>query len=393
LRSWDYFEEKKMKQIALDKLYLTPKLLMTALVILTLSIFSIIATAAEADSADAGGKSLGERFNHMATGFPLTGLHASAECGSCHVGGLFKGTARNCSGCHTKGQRVVATAMSSKHLVTTDPCETCHTNTVTFYGARYNHGKAVPGQCATCHNGFSATGRAASHKSGNKLSKSCDSCHRTFAWLPASWNHFGNTAKCVTCHVTGGEGAAFTKIVNGTYQEQFAHGAANNAIDCESCHRNYSTWYGATYDHAGAGTVCSSCHNSVRATGTAQKSGHVATNGAECSQCHTSTATWLGALGAAPSNHSLLNTASGCLVCHPGGASSHATGSTLHAYTNAPGCYSCHGSNRAVVFSSASTASWPSYHESSKNGSATDCSASGCHRPLGSKGSLYTSWH
>ncbi len=384
-----------MKQIALDKLYLKPKLLITALVILTLSIFSMIATAAGADTADTGSKTLGERFNHMATGYPLTGQHAAAECGSCHVAGIFKGTARNCSGCHTKGQRVVATAMSSKHLVTTDPCEVCHTNTVTFYGARYNHGKAVPGQCTTCHNGFNATGRAASHTSGSKLTKSCDNCHRTFAWLPASWNHFGNTAKCVTCHVTGGEGAAFVKnAIGGTSPEAFAHNSQNAALDCESCHHSYSSWYGAIYDHAAAGAACATCHNSSRATGTAQKSGHVSITGtAQCSDCHSSTVTWLGALGAAPANHSLLNTASGCAVCHPNGSTSHVTGSTLHAYTNAPGCYSCHGRNRTVVFSTASTASWPNYHESSKNAAATDCSASGCHRPAGSKGSLYTNWN
>lgn len=370
-----------MKQIALDKLYLTPKLLMTALVILTLSIFSIIATAAETDSADAGGKSLGERFNHMATGFPLTGLHATAECGSCHVSGIFKGTAKNCSGCHTKGQRVVATAMSSKHLVTTDPCETCHTNTVTFYGARYNHGKAVPGQCATCHNGFNATGRAVSHTSGSKLTKSCDSCHRTFAWLPASWNHFGNTAKCVTCHVTGGEGSAFVRTpLAGTSKEGFAH-RYTAAADCESCHSNYFSWAGAIYDHAAAGTACSSCHNGTTATGTAQSPhGNLAALGAtECSECHTTTRTWLGALGAKPTNHIPYNAGTACTACHIG--STVTTGASLHANVTSYTCNNCHQKGAQIC-----TGTCLGNIQTSSHKGSTTCNSGGCH-------SSYTTWN
>lgn len=371
-----------MKQIALDKLYLTPKLLMTALVILTLSIFSMIATAAGTDTTDAGGKTLAERFNHMTTGFPLTGQHAIAECGSCHVGGIFKGTARNCSGCHTKGQRVVATSMSSKHLVTTEPCEVCHNNTVTFYGARYNHGKAVAGQCATCHNGVTATARAASHRSGSKLTKSCDSCHRTFAWLPASWNHFGNTASCVTCHVTGGEGAAFVKnAISGTTPEAFAHGAQNNVIACESCHRSYFSWYGAIYDHAGAGTVCSSCHNDSRATGTLKSPhGTLAALGAtDCSDCHTTTTTWAGALGAKPTNHIPYNTGTLCSACHTGGTVK--TGATLHAYVTTYTCNNCHQKGAQIC-----TGTCLGNIQTSSHKGSTTCNSGGCH-------SSYTTWN
>lgn len=368
-----------MKQIALDKLYLTPKLLMTALVILTLSVFSMIASAAGTDAIDAGGKTLTERFNHMATGFPLTGMHATAECGSCHVGGLFKGTARNCSGCHSKGQRVVATAMSSKHLVTTEPCEVCHNNTVTFYGARYNHGKAIAGQCTSCHNGFIASGKASTHTTGSKATKSCDNCHRTYAWSPASWNHFGSSSSCVTCHVVGGEGAAFVKTaIGGTTPEAFSHNSQNSAIGCESCHRSYSSWSGAAYNHAGAGTACATCHNSSRATGTAQKSGHVSIAGsAQCSDCHTSTSTWLGALGAMPSNHipsSLWVGSPQCSTCHVG--STVKTGSALHAYLSSS-CNSCHYKGGAVYLGN--------IKQSSHKGN-TNCGNSGCH-------SSFTTWN
>lgn len=374
------------------KTLLMPKLFLSALVMLSLSVFSTVTIAAQPDAAQSGARD----FNHMSTGFPLVGLHATAECGSCHVGGVFKGTPRNCSGCHAKGKRVVATAMSSKHLITTEACDVCHTNAVTFYGARYNHGKAVAGQCSSCHNGLIATGRAASHSTGNKATKSCDSCHRTTAWLPSSWNHYSVTAKCVTCHAAGKEGSTYVRtVVAGTSPEAFAH-RYTSISDCESCHTKYTTWSGAIYDHTGAGasTACSSCHNGTNATGIAQKSGHVAIGTSECSECHTGgTRTWSGALGAAPSNHSALNTASGCKVCHVGASTTHVTGATLHGYISVA-CYTCHGSSRTSVFTSIGrTYPWPSYHESGKNPSAADCSASGCHRPAGTKGTSYTNWN
>ncbi|MDP1633993.1 MAG: hypothetical protein Q8L69_04845, partial [Gallionellaceae bacterium] len=83
--------------------------------------------------------------------------------------------------------------------------------------------------------------------------------------------------------------------------------------------------------------------------------------------------------------------APGCGTCHTG-PTTVLQGSALHAYLGGIACYTCHGSNTAYSGQGQKTASWPNYHEKSKNGSAGDCSASGCHRPLGSKGNLYTKW-
>ena len=179
--------------------------------------------------SNAGRTSSGElsaqNFNHMTTGYPLTGAHNIAECGSCHLGGVFKGTPRNCAGCHAKGKRIVATAMSSKHIITNEPCDVCHTNTVTFLGARFNHGKVELNSCKTCHNGVISTGRPATHNKGVKLSGSCGSCHRTNAWLPATtMNHSGVVpGSCSTCHndVKPVSHASFTA----------------STIACDSCHR------------------------------------------------------------------------------------------------------------------------------------------------------------
>lgn len=373
-----------MKSNSSYKTFLMPRFLLSAMVMLSLSVFSALASAAQPDAAQSGGRD----FNHMSTGFPLVGLHASAECGSCHVGGVFKGTPRNCSGCHAKGKRVVATAMSSKHLITTEACDVCHTNAVTFYGARYNHGKAVAGQCTSCHNGLIATGRVASHSTGNKATKSCDSCHRTTAWLPSSWNHYSVTAKCVTCHVAGGEGSTYVRtMVAGTSAVAFAH-RYTSISDCESCHTKYTTWSGALYDHAGAGasTSCSSCHNGTNATGIAQKSGHVAIGSSECGECHTSKTTWLGALGGKPSNHIDYNASATCSSCHVG--STTISGASLHGYVNSLACTACHltGATKSLGVSGKKSVG----HEGM--GAADDCSKSGCHKPLGNKGTAYTNW-
>ncbi|MBU0687995.1 MAG: hypothetical protein KJ850_10650 [Gammaproteobacteria bacterium] len=377
--------------------------------------------------ADAA-QQIGRDFNHMTTGFTLTGGHAAAACETCHVGGVFKGTPRNCDGCHAVGQRVVATPKNDKHIVTDAPCESCHFNTATWLGARYNHGSAVPGQCRSCHNGRQASAKAPSHSTGSKATKSCDSCHRTFAWFPASWNHVGVApGSCVTCHdgaTAIGKSASHTTVAKATYAcdechsfvgwtparykhntaaacsschnttvavgKPVSHGAATikGQNECSDCHTNVA-WLPGTYKHTSA-AACSSCHDGVKAVG--KSSGHIATT-AECNQCHTTTTTWLGALGAKPAKHiPYANASEPCTSCHIG--TSVKRGTALHVpYLAGIACYTCHGSNTAYSGQGQKTERWPNFHESSKNPSATDCSSSNCHKPgSNGKGALYSVW-
>lgn len=323
---------------------------------------------------------IGRDFNHMTTGFPLSGGHAAAACESCHTGGVFKGTPRACDGCHAVGRRVVATPKNDRHIVTDAPCESCHFNTATWLGVRYNHGSAIAGQCTNCHNGRQAQGKAASHTTGNKATKSCDNCHRTFAWLPSSWNHSGAAGVCSSCHVSSPD-------VSAANRKPASHtpAALKGQLECDSCH-NYFGWSPNSYKHTSA-AACSSCHNGTLAVG--KNSGHVATTD-ECNQCHTGTTSWSGALGAKPAKHIPYNASVSCSSCHTGG--SVVSGATLHTYVTTYACYTCHGSNTAYSGQGQETDRWPNFHESSKNPSATDCSASGCHRPAGSKGSTYINW-
>ncbi len=321
----------------------------------------------------------GRDFNHMSTGFPLSGGHATAACETCHIGGVFKGLPRNCDGCHALGKAIVATPKSSAHIVTDAPCETCHFNTATFYGARFNHANAQTGKCDICHNGRLSITKPSSHSNGKKLTEACDSCHRSSAWLPASWNHNGvGPGTCTTCHIPGGQSeiskpashaAPLIKGINecddchyftGWSPARFKHNkpavcsschngsaatgkpashtaaAIKGQKPCEDCHVT-SGWSPARYNH-NTTAVCSSCHNGTLAIG--KSSGHVVTT-IECNQCHLSTTTFLGALGAMPSNHIPFNPGANCSNCHTGLAKVNVT--VLHANSVASRtCATCH---------------------------------------------------
>lgn len=383
------------------------------------SLLAVVLTVASLHAAAAETRLGGRDFNHMATGFPLLGGHATAPCETCHVGGMFKGTPRNCDGCHAVGKRVLATPKSNAHIVTDAPCETCHFNTSTWFGARYNHGTAIPGQCRTCHNGRQAVNKPASHNSGNKATASCDSCHRSSAWLPSSWNHVGVApGTCATCHngITAiGKTGSHTTIAKATYACDACHSFIGwlparykhtSAAACTSCHdgataigkpaghtttakatfacsdcHNTTAWLPARYTHNTA-APCSSCHDGATAIG--KPAGHPATAD-ECNQCHTSTIAWLPALGAKPSNHIPYNGGVACSSCHVGGGV--VTGPTLHTYVSTYACTTCHLKSASYLGSMDKK----SYgHE---NWSTGDCSQSGCHRPAGNRGTSYINWN
>jgi hypothetical protein len=291
---------------------------------------------------------IGRDFDHMTTGFPLLGGHATTPCETCHVAGVFKGTAKACDGCHALGRRVVATPKNVNHVVTDAPCDTCHFNNYTFLGATYNHGTVQPGQCTMCHNGNITTGRpASSHSAGLKLTGSCDNCHRTYAFLPATWNHVGvlpGTCANAGCHVQGS---------NQYYREKHVYSyGLMRTNNCDDCH-NFVTW---TPRHIAQTKLCSGCHNDVDAKGPLSFTGHMTIPaGVDCQACHASTTTastsWVGG----GYNHAAAGVILGAGTCSTG-SGCHGTGSTnrftaaSHIYSpktytlmmTTPGCDSCH---------------------------------------------------
>ncbi len=287
----------------------------------------------------------GRNFNHDSTGFQLNGGHATAACETCHIGGTFRGTPRACDGCHTLGKRIVATPKSTSHLVTDAPCETCHFTTSTFLGARFNHGTVKPGTCVSCHNKLTTAGRPASHSTGSKATASCDNCHRTYAWLPASWNHQGvlpGTCDNAGCHVQGS---------NQYYRSTATHTLTlMRANKCDDCH-NFLSW---TPTHIAPTKLCSGCHNDIDAKGIlAFKPGpHVPVPATtNCTDCHASTTTasssWIGG----KYNHQAAGVTPGSCSnagCHIAGANRFTAQSHKYSPQNftlmmtTPACDSCH---------------------------------------------------
>jgi hypothetical protein len=212
-------------------------------------------------------------FDHIRTGFPLTGAHAQVDCQSCHLGGVFQGTPRQCALCHFQGSRRATTFKPANHVQTTQPCELCHTSTVTWSGARFMHTNVVPGGCMQCHNGGMATGKPPGHV---QTTASCDTCHRTTAWIPATFNHANVVpGSCAQCH-------------NGTTATGKPAGHVQTTDPCDRCH-NTSTWAGATFSHAGVtpGT-CNTCHTSGSGGATVKPNSHIPTSNS-CDACHNTT--------------------------------------------------------------------------------------------------------
>jgi hypothetical protein len=266
---------------------------LAALAGLMLTLLMVAAPAAAAERSSTN-------FNHLGTGFPLTGAHAQADCQTCHARGVFKGTARQCQVCHAQGSRLASTAKPNNHVQTTQPCDQCHTNTVTWSGARFRHIGMVPGNCASCHNGSTATGKPGNHV---QTTASCDTCHRTTAWIPATFSHTNvSPGSCATCH-------------NGSTATGKPGNHVQTTASCDACHRT-TAWIPATFSHANVTPgSCLTCHNGSTATG---KPGTHFVTTRSCDACHTTTSwTTVRYTHTSPS-FSTHNSGVTCRGCHAG---------------------------------------------------------------------------
>ena len=218
-----------------------------------------------------------EDFDHLRTGFPLTGAHSRVGCETCHVRGVFKGTPTQCRTCHSPGRGIAITFKPANHIPTRVECDQCHLSNL-WTVVRFDHSmlgfSGTPQLCRSCHNGFMAEGKPINHILTNAQ---CDGCHSTRGWVPATFSHaLAAPGSCATCH----NGVAAT-------------GKPANHIPtiapCDACHRT-NAWIPATFDHANVppGT-CATCHNGVAATGKPRN--HIPTN-QSCDVCH-STQAWV----------------------------------------------------------------------------------------------------
>lgn len=353
---------------------------------------------------------------------PASHVVTSAQCDTCHTSRTSWATAAHthtaadagrCSTCHTPGGGGLA--KPTNHIPTALQCDTCHNNFVAFRPAVMNH-TGTTGQCSTCHNGsYTFAGALRQDPAHIPDTRQCDACHTNFtAFKPAAMNHTGLAGTCLGCH-------------SGAYVSKNAQNFTSPphipiSAQCDACHTSTVNWTQRTMNHTGLNGQCSNCHNGAYLSENAQQkppAPHVPTS-AQCDSCHTSTTLWT------PVKHITTGIAGQCQVCH--------TGPPAGVYTLAVGKPVNHipyetqllaGASLSCDACHTSTAAWTSekmnHNNSLGNGSGfckgchlsgltylgsmqkkslthqkssgvTDCSQSGCHRPLGNQGSTYRSW-
>lgn len=294
---------------------------------------------------DQSGQSLGvvkiNRATHIATYLPCENCHFNT---STFLSARMdhSGITSGCASCHG-GQSASVVSQPAAHIATNgQDCGACH-NTTTFLGATFSHATVVPGTCGNCHLGQQPGVKAmpAVHIPTLTSGNACDACHTSTntggytSFLGAQY-HASATAPspigiCSTCH-TG----AYPNVLG----KSFLPTHVVTTAQCDTCHTasntaNYTTFFGATFNHASPLAACATCHNGVNALG--KPVTHVPTTAA-CDTCHTtalSTLSWLGAIYV----HSPTPVVGSCGTCHNGVT---AMGKPATHLLTTGACDSCH---------------------------------------------------
>ena len=255
---------------------------------------------------------LNAKFDHSATGFPLTGMHTvpPRACVDCHVNNNYNLPQTACVGCHLKDYQ---NSKNPDHVKGGFPqtCETCH-STAAWQPASFDHSKTgfplanahnvPPRQCADCHvnNNYNITDTSciSCHQGdynnaktpidhiGANFPTTCATCHDTVAWTDGKFDHAQTgwaltgmhtvpPRACIDCHTNNNYNLKQTTCVtchltdyNNTNNPN--HAQQGFAQTCEICHST-AAWQPAQFDHAksgfpltGAHTVppraCTDCH-------------------------------------------------------------------------------------------------------------------------------------
>jgi len=323
-------------------------------------------------------KSINEHQNR----FPLIGAHAVVDCDACHknmAAGQFAGLPTQCIGCHTTDY-LNTTAPNHQQAAFPTNCTQCHTSMDTWFGASFDHlkltGFALTGahatlECTACHIGGKFQGTPAncigchlkdftSTSNPNHIqagfSQTCQQCHNTVSWTPATFDHSKTpfpltgahvTVPCSSCHVNN-VFAGLSTACSSCHLKDFTGTTNPNHVTsgfpqtCQQCHNTVS-WLQATFDHATmtgfpltgahAAVPCAQCHvnNNYNLTSAACSTCHMTdynnTNNpnhsaagfpTDCSICH-STTSWAGAVfnhNNTPFPLTGAHTAVACSSCH-----------------------------------------------------------------------------
>jgi hypothetical protein len=289
------------------------------------------------------------QFNHLKfTGFALTGAHATLECTACHVGGKFQGTPADCYSCHvadfngTTNPNHVQAGFSQQ-------CQSCH-NTAAWVPANFDHSQTAfpltavacnlchvngqfantPADCYSCHvKDYNGTTSPNHVQSG--MPTTCQICHNTTAWIPASFDHSKTTfpltgahttVACGTCHTDNYAGTLPTNCY-GCHAKDYAgtanisgvpnHANAGFSQDCTQCHTT-STWLNATFNHSATAFPLTGAHTTVPCA-TCHTDNYAGTLPTTCYGCHTQDFNNTATISGVP-NHVTANFPQDCALCH-----------------------------------------------------------------------------
>jgi hypothetical protein len=247
--------------------------------------------------------------------FPLVGRHASATCTACHKNNVYRGTPRDCAGCHVTQYN---NTRQPNHSAAGFPitCESCHNPTDPTWsgGTGFDHAAIFP-------------------LVGKHGTAACVACHKNNVY-------HGTPRECVACHI-----AQYNSTQNPN------HAAAGFPTNCEACHRPTDPqWQGASFNHNAvfqlvgrhAAAACAACHQNNVFRGTPR----------QCAGCHMGDYS-----GSRDPNHAAAGFPTTCDSCHRAGDSSWSQGRFNHTWFPLSGrhnvaCAQCHtASNNFSVFS------------------------------------------
>ena len=221
------------------------------------------------------------KFDHSATGFPLTNSHTVPPrlCADCHINNNYNLTSANtaCVSCHLNAYNTATTPINHIQVGFPTTCQLCHDTTLWTNG-KFDHsttafpltGFHTKVACASCHVNNNYTTLPTTcygchavdyngttnpiHKAAPTIfTTTCATCHSTTAWTGATFSHtwwninHGNAAGvCATCHINPNDYTVFS-CTNGSCHgggnaNNFHHpnvgGYVYNSVNCYQCHKN-----------------------------------------------------------------------------------------------------------------------------------------------------------
>ena len=357
-------------------------------------------------------------FNHSVTGWPLTGVHVTTPCASCHTNNNYNFTSANtaCYPCHTSDWNSTQTLGGNvpNHITAGFPqtCETCH-NTTSWANSTFDHnttgfpltGLHTSVQCAQCHttaaggynlkaptgcgdqychqSDYTGTNNPVHSAAGTTFAiANCTNCHSVAAaFTTTSWSHTstgwalagnhqmspaGVITNCNQCHTSNNYNLTSTACypchTTDWNSTQSLGGNVPNHITagfpqtCETCHDMIS-WADSTFNHNNTGFPLTGLHTSV-----------------QCAQCHTT---------AAGGYNLKAPTGCGDQYCHQSDYNGtnnpvHSAAGTTFAAANCTNCHSVSAAFTTTTWSHNST-NWPltGNHQMSPAGVITNCNQ--CH--------------